>query len=182
MGEIITGINLLLDSAAMEWTVMQAHYRVLFEHAHETQGESQESVAKRGGLRQNKISNLLKIKKLGPQVETFVRAIEGLGMTASAFFLQIEEGAAGIRHEHDKSGLTGPTRPAITVAPVPNPTDVVEQPASVRPARLTAKDRAIAAAAAEILVMRMLAGGSTDQADRSGGKVHRARPKKAKPR
>lgn len=90
MYECITGVSLPLYSGAVEWKVLRAHYERLFREAKQQRRETQETVAKRGGLDQNVISRLLSIKELGPQVENFVRAIEGLGITPSEFFRQIE--------------------------------------------------------------------------------------------
>lgn len=85
IGQQLTGIY----SSTVEWKALRTHYERLFMEA-KTRGETQETVAARGGLRQNKISKLLSIENLGPQVETFVRAVEGLGMSPSSFFAQIE--------------------------------------------------------------------------------------------
>jgi transcriptional regulator with XRE-family HTH domain len=73
----------------MEWKAIRAHYERLFRAAKE-RGETQETIAARAGLRQNQISRLFAIDEYGPQTENFIKAIEGLGMTASEFFLQIE--------------------------------------------------------------------------------------------
>lgn len=84
----------------MEWNRLRAHYERVFKEA-KARGETQESVAKRGGLKnQNLISKMLDNDNLGPQAETFVRAIQGLGMTVSSFFEQIE-GSTGTLHRRD---------------------------------------------------------------------------------
>lgn len=98
-GERVTPVY----SCAVEWTDIRAHYEKLFQEA-KKRGETQESVAARGGLRQNKISRLRTIEKLGPQVETFARAVEGLGLTVSSFFAQIERDSLG-QSVHEKSSL-----------------------------------------------------------------------------
>jgi transcriptional regulator with XRE-family HTH domain len=70
----------------MEWSVI----RLAFIRARgtRTQGE----IAAAGGLRQNAISKLESNDNLGPAVGTFVKAINGLGMSVSSFFSQIESG------------------------------------------------------------------------------------------
>src|SRR3954466_14007681 len=74
----------------MEWKQIRATYERVFNNA-KRGGATQESVAKAGGLRrQNAISKLLMNETLGPQVETFVRAVEGLGMSVSEFFALVE--------------------------------------------------------------------------------------------
>lgn len=75
----------------MDWLSLRDAYKVLFLAAKQ-HGETQETIAQRGGLkRQNTISKMLQNRNLGPQVETFIRAIEGLGLKPSAFFKATEE-------------------------------------------------------------------------------------------
>jgi len=58
-------------------------------------GVTQESVAKAGDLSgQNAISKLLANHNLGPSVETFIKAVKGLGKEVSVFFAEIEHAAA----------------------------------------------------------------------------------------
>lgn len=90
----------------MEWKQIRAHYERLFLEQKRRQGATQKSVAKRGGLAkrgeleqdgdpyQSAISKLLSNDNLGPSVEVFARAVEGLGMSLSDFFAQIEHRAA----------------------------------------------------------------------------------------
>lgn len=73
----------------MEWATIRRHYERLFALAKKG-GATQQSIAARGGLRQNKISELLDNDRRGPNAETFVKAVEGLGLTLSSFFAQIE--------------------------------------------------------------------------------------------
>lgn len=73
---------------------MRAHYERLFREA-KTRGETQETIAERGGLKQNQISRMFAIATYGPQVENFVKAIEGLGLSVSSFFAQIERKTDG---------------------------------------------------------------------------------------
>lgn len=78
-------------SRAVEWRTIRSAYERAFAEA-KKDGETQETVAERGGIRQNDLSRLFQNDKKGPQVATFVKAIKGLreGMTVSAFFAQIE--------------------------------------------------------------------------------------------
>lgn len=50
----------------------------------------QDEIATAGGLHQSAISKLEANDNRGPAVETFVKAIQGLGMSPSAFFARIE--------------------------------------------------------------------------------------------
>ena len=50
-------------------------------------------VATAAGLEQSAISKLIHNQNLGPSVEIFLNAIEGLGMRASDFFAQLERAA-----------------------------------------------------------------------------------------
>jgi transcriptional regulator with XRE-family HTH domain len=73
-------------------------------------GATQESVAKAGGLRgQNVISKMLANRNRGPGIETFTRAVEGLGMTPSEFFLEVERSTAH---------AVGTVPPASPVTPI----------------------------------------------------------------
>ena len=77
----------------MEWKQIRAHYERKFALAKRL-GESQESIAARGGLSaQNAISKLLANDKRGPYIDTLLRAIAGLvpPITASEFFAEIEQ-------------------------------------------------------------------------------------------
>lgn len=74
----------------VEWTAIRRRYAELLAAA-KAAGTTQESVAERGGLSgQNAISKLLRNNNLGPSVETFVRAVEGLGISVGTFFADLE--------------------------------------------------------------------------------------------
>lgn len=78
----------------MNWERIRSHYAQLIADARRA-GVTQESVAKAGDLPgQNAISKLLANHNLGPSVETFVKAVKGLGMDVSVFFAEIEHGTA----------------------------------------------------------------------------------------
>ncbi len=62
----------------------------------------QHAIAAKGGLRQNAISKMEANDNLGPAVETFVRAIYGLGMQPSEFFKQLEQSRASDRKGHSE--------------------------------------------------------------------------------
>lgn len=76
----------------MNWAVIRKHY----EDCLNATGLSQEHVAAQGGLSptpgQTAISKLLHNDRLGPSVDTFVRAVLGLGITCSQFFTALEQG------------------------------------------------------------------------------------------
>jgi transcriptional regulator with XRE-family HTH domain len=76
----------------MTWREIRAHYAALHAQARAA-GATQKAIADRGGIAgQNTVSRLLSNDNLGPSVEIFVRAIEGLGKPVSAFFLELEQG------------------------------------------------------------------------------------------
>lgn len=85
-----------LYSAFVEWKTIRAAYERAFLAA-KNEGETQESIAERGGIRQNDLSRLFQNDRKGPRVETFVKAVKGLreGMTLADFFLQIERQTDG---------------------------------------------------------------------------------------
>jgi transcriptional regulator with XRE-family HTH domain len=56
------------------------------------QGLTQREIATAGGLTgQNAISKLLSNDNQGPTVDTFVRAVQGLGLTLAGFFEEMEQ-------------------------------------------------------------------------------------------
>lgn len=74
----------------MDWSSIRDHYATRLDEAKRA-GETQESVAEAGGLSgQNAISKLLRNQNMGPSVETFIKAVLGLGMPVSAFFAEVE--------------------------------------------------------------------------------------------
>ena len=83
----------------MEWRTIRAHFERIYRAGQQERGLRQIDVARAGGLigrrgqlQQNAVSRILHNKKLGPTVETFVRAVEGLGLSVSEFFEDIEQG------------------------------------------------------------------------------------------
>jgi transcriptional regulator with XRE-family HTH domain len=78
----------------MNWALIRNHYEQLLADARRA-GVTQKSVAEAGALSgQNAISKLLANNNLGPSVETFVKAVRGLGKDLSVFFEEIERGVA----------------------------------------------------------------------------------------
>jgi transcriptional regulator with XRE-family HTH domain len=74
---------------SMTWLEIRAHFIAL--HARSEAGVTQREIAERGGIKgQNSVSRLLANDKLGPSVETFVRAVEGLGLSVAQFFVGME--------------------------------------------------------------------------------------------
>ena len=78
-------------------------------------GITQKEIAQRGGLAgQNAISKLLNNDHLGPTVETFVRAVVGLGKEPSTFFREAEDRAsasADATPPEDRSSADGADPP-----------------------------------------------------------------------
>ena len=81
----------------MKWPRIRAYYAELYYEAIRN-GATQESIAERGGLvvgggksKQPLISKLLGNEKLGPSVETFTGAVEGLGLSLVEFFTLLEQ-------------------------------------------------------------------------------------------
>jgi transcriptional regulator with XRE-family HTH domain len=167
----------------MEWEAMRAHFRDLLTHAKRDKGESQLSVAARGGIQQNKISNFLKIKKLkskdlGPSVETFIRAIEGLDMTASEFFLQLEKKN---RQDHDIPVLTSLPQHGKTVTPPAIPKGLGQHASTVRSA-VASTDADASAGLVRSIAVFLLNATAAAEAEQSDRKVRRARGKKTRRR
>jgi transcriptional regulator with XRE-family HTH domain len=74
----------------MTWTEIRAHYAALYARA-QAGGTTQKVIAARGGITgQNNVSRLLSNDRRGPSVEIFVHAVEGLGLSLSQFFAEME--------------------------------------------------------------------------------------------
>jgi len=77
---------------ATEWSTVRDYYTELLAEQKEQHGRMQADVAAAGGLSgQNAISKIISNHHLGPSVETFLKAVVGLGLRPSAFFLQLEQ-------------------------------------------------------------------------------------------
>lgn len=75
---------------SMTWDKIRARYTTLLVAS----GRTQHEVAAAGGLSgQNAISKLVANTKRGPSVETFIRAVHGLGIPLSTFFAALEASA-----------------------------------------------------------------------------------------
>lgn len=80
----------------VEWEDVLAHYKRLMNAS----GRNQTAIAKAGGLKKpNLISKLLDNHRQGPTVETFIRAVIGLGIPLSEFFRTLEQ-----HLEHGEAG------------------------------------------------------------------------------
>lgn len=91
--------------ANVEWKVI----RSAFIRARGTRKQAE--IAKAGDVYQSDISKLESNDNLGPAVETFVKAVEGLGMTVSSFFANIEHvGRHETRSEESRTREGGPSR------------------------------------------------------------------------
>jgi hypothetical protein len=78
----------------MRWIEIRAYYAVVYAQA-QANGVTQQAIAQRGGIAgQNSVSRLLSNDHLGPSVEIFVRAVEGLGLSLSEFFAEFERSFA----------------------------------------------------------------------------------------
>lgn len=72
----------------MEWERVRAHYEQCFADT----GRTQQAVAEAGGLpTQSAIQKILVNHKMGPSVETFLKAVLGLGLSLSTFFADLEQ-------------------------------------------------------------------------------------------
>lgn len=84
MASVVCGYYGPATVSAVEWKAI----RSAFIKARGSR--NQDEIAKAGGLYQSHISKLESNDKLGPAVEVFVKAIEGLGMRPSQFFAELE--------------------------------------------------------------------------------------------
>lgn len=71
----------------MDWRLVREHYKRLLTAS----GRTQSDVARAAGLPQSAIHKLMANKGDGPSVETLLRAVQGLGITLSEFFGQVEQ-------------------------------------------------------------------------------------------
>jgi len=94
-----------------EWKAVRGMFARYMEAA-KARGETQKTVATKGGMYgQNAISKLLDNDNQGPAVETFLKAIKGLGLTPSEFFAELER----------DSPPTHASSPTLTPAAPPAP-------------------------------------------------------------
>lgn len=105
----------VLDCAAMSWK--WATLRSGFIAARGDQPQA--VVAERAGLHQSAISKLENNDNLGPAVEVFLNAIEGLGLKPSAFFLQLESGSSQTPKKEQNSVLHSGPSPVTVSADTP---------------------------------------------------------------
>jgi|SRR5262245_32124481 len=69
-----------------QWKQVREHYRERMRAAK----RNQKHIAAAGGIQQSSVSKLLHNRHLGPSVEIFLNAVEGLGIPVSEFFRQLE--------------------------------------------------------------------------------------------
>jgi transcriptional regulator with XRE-family HTH domain len=75
----------------MNWERIRRHYAARLAEARR-HGVTQQAIATSGQLAgQNAISKLIANRNLGPSVDTFVKAVLGLGVDLSEFFAEIEQ-------------------------------------------------------------------------------------------
>lgn len=70
----------------LTWKAVRDYYAACFTALRETQ----KHVASVGGLGQSSVQKLLKNERYEPSVETFIRALYGIGMTPAQFFALLE--------------------------------------------------------------------------------------------
>jgi transcriptional regulator with XRE-family HTH domain len=76
----------------VEWERIRAAYVAAFE----AKGWTKAKVARLGGLENaNAITKLMRNRNRGPEVETFVRAVAGLGLSVAQFFAALESSTSG---------------------------------------------------------------------------------------
>lgn len=80
-----------------EWRVIREHFARTLETVRDERRMPQVAIAESGGIRQNLVSRLLKNRKRGPSVETFLRALKGLGVKPSEFFAALEDDTPSAR-------------------------------------------------------------------------------------
>ena len=74
----------------LDWDTIRQHYLARLAVARR-RGLTQQAVAAAGQLSgQNAISKLIANRNLGPSVDTFAKAVAGLGLSLSAFFAELE--------------------------------------------------------------------------------------------
>jgi len=95
----------------MLWLHAREHYARLFDAA-KAKGWSQAAIARRGGLPQTAISKLLANDKLGPSMDTFLKALNGIGKGAAQFFAEAEVFA---EVQPSSSPSSSPPRPSSSL-------------------------------------------------------------------
>lgn len=78
--------NSFYTAALMDWQQVRAHFKAERERLKLTQDD----VAERGNVDQSRVSKIESDPDYRPQADTFLSAIEGLGLPLSDFFLQLE--------------------------------------------------------------------------------------------
>ena len=116
--DIPIGISQLQVEAAvytgggMDWPQIRSRFISL----RTARGLTQQDVAEAGEIPQGAVSKIESNTNQGPSVETFVKAVAGLGVTVSEFFLQIERPGKSDTTVARQSDTTLPSTPASGVS------------------------------------------------------------------
>lgn len=76
----------LYTAGIVDWPDIRKH----FVAERKRLGLTQEQIEKRGKVAQSRLSQIESDPAYTPTIDTFIRAVTGLGITVSSFFLQIE--------------------------------------------------------------------------------------------
>lgn len=111
----------------LTWAQMRHYYAERFR----TNRSTQTDVGTRSGVGQNAISKLLRNEHYGPSVETFVRAVLGLGVLPSEFFAALEKEHGVTVPNHTRAAAADSTsRRRRRREAASSPSDVIEARAS----------------------------------------------------
>jgi hypothetical protein len=173
----------------MQWVAIRAHYAACLAHKMR-QGATQQDVARAGGLvARNAISKLLVNTAMGPTVETFTNAVEGLGLSVAEFFATLPPAV-----DPPSAPPCAPPAPrpgsgfAIRSAHDGHSSSGVAVPSSVSPRELVAFQEEVRAAMAvvtadlERLTKSMVDRGLADRAPRRPQRSARANPRRRNPK
>lgn len=80
----------------MDWKRIRAQYAQHVADAQATRGLTQEDISIAAGLSKNAVSRILSNSRRGPTVDTFVRALRGLGVQPADFFEALQSSAADV--------------------------------------------------------------------------------------
>jgi transcriptional regulator with XRE-family HTH domain len=98
------------------WPDIRAHYERQFRAEKVARNRTQQEVAENGGLsRNNAISKLLSNHRRGPSVDTFVRAVQGLGISLSEFFASLERGEDSARRARSEPQQSADVKHALEI-------------------------------------------------------------------
>jgi hypothetical protein len=81
----------------------------------QTKGLTQKMVVSQGGPSQSVLSRMINNHNAGPSVDSFVQAVQGLGMPISQFFAELEHAERSFPRREDPDVIT-PHAPSLTDA------------------------------------------------------------------